>query len=363
MHTAYYRRFLKNCVAELACHSFDAIVVNTYIQYLPEFRRALPEAVIAAYLHDELVAHLPTSFVQARLADADRVVCVRKHICGQLRQRLPSLSDRLKVVALGVDPSRFHPAEKGEGRRGGPILFVGRLSPEKGLHVLGAAFADVHRHFPDVRLKLVGSPGMMPFAWIRSVSSDDAMKSLWRYYGKSEFDRFRQEVVMRGRGYVEAVKDVLGPACAATDFVGPVPYGSLPQIYRDASMLVSPSVCMELPTPVYEAMGSGIPALLTYEAREEGVVRDGTTVVRVPRNDTKALAEAMLHMIKNPVDADHIGHSARQAILKDGTWSVRASSLIRLLEEAISLRARTHQLGSAEEKDTYTGDRTRHDPR
>lgn len=350
IHPSYYQRFLDNCIEEVVRHSIDAIVVNTYIQYLPGFRRALPDTVLAIYLHDELVAHLPTSFVETRLAAADRILCVREHISGQLGRRFPALEDRLQVLPLAADPSRFHPSETGR-KAEGPILFVGRLSPEKGVHVLGAAFAEVHRVLPEVRLKLVGSRGMMPFAWIRRVSVDDATKSLWRFYGSGWFDRLVEEVLKRGNGYIKAVKDALGAACEAADFVGTVPYGDLPRIYREASMLVSPSTCVELPTPVFEAMGSGIPVILTYEVDEGGVIRNGETVLRAPRNDPNALAEAILRLISEPLVADRIGREARAAILEEGTWSTRASSLVRILAEALTGRQAKNPRPSAPESD------------
>lgn len=47
-----------------------------------------------------------------------------------------------KVLPMGVDVAQFRP---GEGARSGPLVFVGRLSRQKGVHVLLDAIAQVRR--------------------------------------------------------------------------------------------------------------------------------------------------------------------------------------------------------------------------
>jgi glycosyltransferase involved in cell wall biosynthesis len=68
--------------------------------------------------------------------------------------------------ALALGPERREQARRGRGRarfelpEGGPLVVsVGRLTPEKGHHLLVAALAEVRRTRPDVQLAIAGATG------------------------------------------------------------------------------------------------------------------------------------------------------------------------------------------------------------
>ncbi len=63
---------------------------------------------------------------------------------------------RIRLGSVGVDTERFHPIKASDRRR--TILFVGRLAPFKGIHVL----LDTIRDLPDWRLVLVGDGVLRP---------------------------------------------------------------------------------------------------------------------------------------------------------------------------------------------------------
>jgi glycosyltransferase involved in cell wall biosynthesis len=69
----------------------------------------------------------------------------------------PRLRGRITVVPNPVDTEIFSPRRKPPNRNGTTtILFVGRIHPEKGVHILVKAFAIVFLKFPRIRLRVVG---------------------------------------------------------------------------------------------------------------------------------------------------------------------------------------------------------------
>lgn len=148
-----------------------------------------------------------------------------------------------------------------------------------------------------MQLKLVGSPGLIPFEWTRALAADPQVASLQRFYGSGPLGRLYREFWQRGKGYLDTVRQELGPALQATQFLAAVPFEEMPRLYQEASMLVVPSVCNELPCSVWEAMATELPVILTYETAVEGIIENGKTVYSVRRNDPKALAEAMCELL------------------------------------------------------------------
>src|SRR5262249_29412884 len=82
---------------------------------------------------------------------------------GDILRSLCVSDDRIALVPNGIDNALFFPRDKGESRQklglpidGRLIVFVGRLSPQKGIAELLDAFARIRPHHPDVRLALIG---------------------------------------------------------------------------------------------------------------------------------------------------------------------------------------------------------------
>ena len=344
MHTGYYPKFLRHFAAAIQLTQPDVVHISTQIQYLPFVRRVCPESILVFHVHDELISHLPLSWVASRLKMADLVLCVNNHRRDLLKAQHPQLETRIKTLHLGADPERFKPVIETRNTTKPILLFVGRLSPEKGVHILAAAFAEIHRHYPNVKLRLVGPAGLMPFAWIRAISEDPLVASLKKFYGRGFIARFYREVLQRGNGYLDYVRKRLGKAIDATEFYSSVPYTEMPEIYREATVLVSPSVCNEYPTPIGEAMASGLAVILSYESDLECVLEEGSTVLRVRRNDSKDLIKAICKLLDNPDKRLEMGRNGRTAILERGSWSKISEKLIELYEKAITENAHANKI-------------------
>jgi glycosyltransferase involved in cell wall biosynthesis len=171
------------------------------------------------------------------------------------------------------------------------VLFVGRLTPHKGVDRLLAALPA------GVALRVAGSGGHDPRPPER-----DYPALLAR--------------LAQGR-------DV--------SFLGPVADAALPGLYRGAVALALPSVdrtCYGRPVPVsellglvaLEAMASGTPVVASRLGGLAEVVVDGETGFLVPPGDTGALRDRLARLVADRRLAARLGANARDLVLQRFTW-------------------------------------------
>ncbi len=169
-----------------------------------------------------------------------------------LRQK--GYSGRLATIPqFGTSPDLFKPADD-RPERPFTIGFVGRLVPEKGLHILLRAAAQLDG---DWRLRLVGGGG-----------------------GRAEFGAFAHAL-----GIGEQI-----------DFLGQLPSTDLPAEYHRLDALVLPSLTRanwkeQFGRVLVEAMASGVPVIGSDSGAIPGVV--GAAGLIVPEGDADALAQAL----------------------------------------------------------------------
>jgi len=97
--------------------------------------------------------------------EAWRVIVCSGFMAGELAGYFSVPLDKTSVIPNGIDPAPLQRCRADEVERlrrlyapnGEKLLFfVGRITPEKGLHILLRAMPHILRHFPDVRLRVAG---------------------------------------------------------------------------------------------------------------------------------------------------------------------------------------------------------------
>lgn len=181
------------------------------------------------------------------------------------------------------------PGPAGTGVRRG-VLFVGRLSPEKGLGPL----LEAARHWPPGTLTVVGDG---PLA-----------------------DRVRQ---------TEGVT-----------WLGVQPPTQVAQAMRTAQLLVLPSICQEqFPRTLVEAYAASLPVVANQLGALAELVEDGVTGALVPVGDAPALARKVAALLADPPLLDRLGRQARQRYEALYTPQRNHAQLHAIYEEAIAARA------------------------
>ena len=204
---------------------------------------------------------------------AHRVICVSNSVREKAIASGLATRERLLVLGSGscngVDASRFAPSsqivkraaqlrrELGIPMRAPVVLFVGRLTCDKGIPELAQAFDQLAPRFPELRLLLVGC-----------YEEGDPLSADTRRYLDSN-----SRVIFAG-----AVKET-------------APY------YATADVLALPSHREGLSTVVLEAQAAGIPVVGASATGIIDVVTDGKTGLLFPVGDVSALTEAIARLI------------------------------------------------------------------
>jgi glycosyltransferase involved in cell wall biosynthesis len=140
---------------------------------------------------------------------------VRRHTYCQpgtvIRSRFPQFAGRCETLYNGFDGQTFHPPESGRYRDCAETLItVGRVSPEKGLHVLIDAFEKVLRKKRNAKLRIIG-----PTDWILPPEVMTDLRDSSRVY---------EMLKNYGQGYLEQLGHrIKGPLQTAISFVGALP--------------------------------------------------------------------------------------------------------------------------------------------
>lgn len=221
------------------------------------------------------------------LTSADAVICVSRGEAEALKAQ--GFSERtIHIVPNGISPDLLRaepdpaPFIKAFGPGRPMVLFAGRLAENKGLDSLVRAAALVVKEVPQATFALVGEDGGM-----RS-----AVESRAKELGIS-----RQLLLT---GHLDDA--VYRSAYAACD------------------VFVLPSIFEAFGIVILEAMALGRPCVGTKVGGVPDLIEDGVTGLLVSPDDHKALAKAILAVLKDPKKAALMGAKARKAVGKDFTW-------------------------------------------
>jgi glycosyltransferase involved in cell wall biosynthesis len=201
--------------------------------------------------------------------------------------------DRTAVVYGGADPMRYYPPARGEEREG--VLFVGRLTPHKGVDLLIRAVP------PDVPLTVVGTRGHDP----RPPES----------------------------GYPELLARL---ACGRQiRFVPQADDAEVAALYRRAAVVCLPSVHVTcygrrveiselLGLAAIESMASGTPVICSRLDGLVEVVRHGETGFLVEPGNVAELRDRIATVLAERRLARCLGDNARRLALERFTWQACA---------------------------------------
>jgi glycosyltransferase involved in cell wall biosynthesis len=154
----YFREYFWQIARDLRSSAADVVHLPQQLQFAPLIRAAAPGMKVVVHMHQDELAQLEKVRLSRRLAQLDAVVTVSDYVTERARARFPQFSSRIHTIGNGVDVQRFHPdpARSASDLRPQRILFVGRISPDKGVHLLMEAFDRLARERSDLDLTLVG---------------------------------------------------------------------------------------------------------------------------------------------------------------------------------------------------------------
>lgn len=216
-------------------------------------------------------------------------------------------TEKISVIGCGVNPDRFEVEVDREAFRSlfsAPgekvILFVGRLTPIKGPQVLLEALPEVLTLFPETRLVMVGEGAL-----------------------QEPLQRRAQELGLEGR--VRSIGHVRGKPLAA--------------LYRSADVLVVPSLYEPVGMVALEGMVCGVPLVVGDAGGLGEMVQDGWNGLKVPPNDPRSLARAIIISLSRPDVVAQQATAAHAYALGRHCWADVARRTVALYEN-VSGRSR-----------------------
>lgn len=306
---------------DLRSQGCDVVHVQNFSQFVPIIRRFNPRIKIVLHTHNEWLMQFDHDRIVRRLAQTDLVVACSDYLTTEHRQRFPEFSDRCVTVFNGVDPHRFMPLEKPFGKR---LLFIGRVSPEKGVHTLLEAFNQLAAIDPEVQLTIVGALSPISRLGMLALSRDPQVRSL-----ANLCDR-----------YVPYLHSLLSPTAAArVHFVGEVEQSQLSLYLQQSDVLVNPSFSESCGLSVVEAMATGLPVVAAEVGGMTNTVVAGETGLFFQAGNVAQLTETLRSLLQNPDYACVLGQRGRQRALERFTWDAAAQQLLlhdRALQSRVS---------------------------
>jgi glycosyltransferase involved in cell wall biosynthesis len=313
--------------------------VHNFLQFASLIKLFNPSATICLGMQSEWLTQFATATNERRLSSLDLITGCSDYITEGIKSRFPTVAARCHTVYNAVDSDRFRPTPEvpAPNCRPARLLFVGRLSPEKGVHVLIQAFKTLAESRPTLRLDLVGGASTQPYLYLAPDPDDPAMASLVPFYGNrlSEMVQrqlMRRQLIVKGQAYLD---DLVAQKAGDERIVfhGPVLQTETIDFYRRATVLVFPSVWHEpFGIPTVEAMACGLPVVSTCSGGIPEIVEHGRTGMLVPRGNAEQLALAISQVIEDPARARAMGEAGRQRVLERFTWEASARRLADLIE-------------------------------
>lgn len=151
-------RYVQGVIRVLRDLAPACIEIHNRPVYVAGLRRAFPRTPILLYIHNDprTIRGIRAAAERARcLEQVSAVVCVSQYIRRCMLEGIEDhpLAGKVRVVLNGVDTAALIPSEP--KRR--EIIFVGRLSPQKGGLLFAQAALRLKARLPDWRFVLVGA--------------------------------------------------------------------------------------------------------------------------------------------------------------------------------------------------------------
>jgi len=119
-------------------------------------------------------------------------------------------------------------------------------------------------------------------------------------------------LTLAGRGTEEARLRQMAGSTSGVTFVGGVAPADMPDLYAACDVFLNASVVDNQPLSLLEAFSSGLPVVTTATGGIAGMVRHGETGMLVPPLDPRAMAAAVLELLRSESLALRIARGARR---------------------------------------------------
>jgi glycosyltransferase involved in cell wall biosynthesis len=268
---------------------------GTYHTALPQYAQYLTE--------DKAIYHFMWKYMVWFYNQLDLIFVPSLSTAQELQQHGIDAA-KMQVFPRGVDLSLFNPAKRNGYleshfalEAGLKLLYVGRVSKEKNLELLGQVFKTLLRRYPDLHLVVVGDGPYL--------------------------EKMREEM-----------------ADTPCVFTGYLEGEDLAAVFASCDLFVFPSTTDTFGNVVLEAQASGIPVIVSDSGGPQENVIPGKTGFIVPGNDAASLQVAIEALLADPALLQRMGQAARQYVQDrsfenafQATWEIYEQAARKFLQQ------------------------------
>jgi len=208
----------------------------------------------------------------------------------------------IQVIPNGIDLSRFYQAkETSHFRRqlgltfdAQVLLSLGRLAPEKNLHLLVDAFDPIAARFPNAHLVFAGDGG----------------------------SRSELETQAAASAYAERIH-----------FLGMVARADLPGLLHEADLFLSASTSETQCIAMAEAIAASLPIVAVPDKAFAGMFANGVNGLAAP-NEAQGFGAAVCNLLADPEKLGQFGRNSSE-LSRNFSIETQAAALVELYREAI----------------------------
>ncbi|WP_434509589.1 CotS family spore coat protein [Desulfitobacterium sp. AusDCA] len=304
--------YAEEVIAFLKKNAFDLIHVFNRPRLIPLIREAAPDSRLILSMHNDMFNHDKITSQEALTAihEVERIITVSNYVGNTISNLYPSASSKVHTIYSGVDLNTFIPWGKSNSaaqirqrlrtehnlQDKTVILFVGRLTPKKGIDLLVEALKAIHFDPSKIALVIVGG------TWY----SEDKMTD-----------------------YVSYVRTLAEKAPFPVITTGYIPSDLIHEWFWAGDIFVCPSKWQEpLARVHYEAMAAGLPFLTTARGGNPEVVIEENGIIVEQPEDPFEFAEKLKILLSDPRLRQKMGQTGRRIAEERFSWERVANEVL-----------------------------------
>lgn len=295
--------------------NYDVIHIFNRPKMVLPIRQVFPNSRIILSMHNDMFKPDKISKAEATavIEQTERIITISNFIGQTICRYFPQAGSKIRTIYSGVDLSRFAPWSESRSalqaresirsqyslKSKKVILFVGRLTRNKGPHVLVKSMS--HLKHSDAALVVVGG------AWYSDNSVSD-------YVAYIRAISERSPIPVIATGYVQAEE--------------------VHRWFSAGDVFVCTSIWDEpLARVHYEAMAAGLPILTTNRGGNSEVVTDQYGILIQNPEDPMEYAQHLNGMLSDLQKYRKMGVNGRRTVEKKFTWERVASEVLSVWEK------------------------------
>jgi glycosyltransferase involved in cell wall biosynthesis len=191
-----YFTYILKVAKDLKSEDCGIVHIHEETEFIGIIRALNPEIKIVLHMHCNKFWQMDHNMIEQRVKKADLILGCSQYITDNFRKSFPTLAERCYTIHNGVDLAKFKKSEhkKEKKQHHNRLLYVGKVSPEKGLHILLEAMQETVEKDPSIHLDIVGSLNVWPLEFIIWLSEDKKVQKLAMFHDKKNGDSYLSQI-------------------------------------------------------------------------------------------------------------------------------------------------------------------------